>query len=111
MVGDSVDLRGEKLQARQQVSNNQTSSLNQSNQSSEKNTGNFFDFFSNNSAQETQTQNQNFPQSNISDNENTSLKRDLRNISSRIEENSNDIYKLLHKIELLEKKIERIENK
>jgi len=35
----------------------------------------------------------------------------LRNITRRLEESSNETYKLLQKIELLEKKIERLERR
>jgi len=35
----------------------------------------------------------------------------LRTLSLRIEDNYNDVYKLMQRIELLEKKIERLENK
>jgi len=37
------------------------------------------------------------------------LKRMLRATSSRIEDNSNELYRILRKLELLEKKVERLE--
>ena len=35
----------------------------------------------------------------------------LKNANQRIEDHSHELYKLLHKIELLEKKVERLENR
>ena len=39
------------------------------------------------------------------------IKKQLRNVSSMAEQNSNEVYKLLQRIEMLEKKIELLENK
>ena len=35
----------------------------------------------------------------------------LRNITSRMEDSSNEVYRLMQRIELLEKKIERLEHR
>ena len=44
-------------------------------------------------------------------NEIVELKRILRTTSGKIEDNSNELYRMLQKLELLEKKIERLESR
>lgn len=39
------------------------------------------------------------------------ISKNLRHMSTRIEDNSNELYRLLHRIELLERKIERLEGR
>ncbi len=39
------------------------------------------------------------------------VSKNLRKMSTRIEDNSNELYRLLHRIELLERKIERLEGR
>ena len=89
--GDMVDLR----QGKNQEVPKQT----------EQENTNAFDFL-NSMALSSNNQNQ----SSFESNEILELRKSLRATTSRIEDNSNEIYRLLQKIELLEKKIERLEN-
>lgn len=75
--------------------------------------GGFFSFLdssssssSNNSSEFNQPSNPILEVSEISD-----LKNKLRSITSRMEDQSNEVYRLMHRIELLEKKIERLEGR
>src|SRR3989338_1536187 len=43
--------------------------------------------------------------------DNSETSKALRHMSTRIEDNSNELYRLLHRIELLERKIERLEGR
>lgn len=90
--GDMVDLRQSKNQDRPK----------QTEHSSETNAFNFL----NSMVSSSNTSNQ----SSFESNEILELKKSLRATTSRIEDNSNEIYRLLQKIELLERKIERLEN-
>ena len=48
---------------------------------------------------------------NASNVDNSEVSKSLRHMSTRIEDNSNELYRLLHRIELLERKIERLEGR
>ncbi len=90
--GDSIDLREE-------ISTN-TKSINTKNVSTP------FSFLD--------SESQSNPSLNLNTFQNVSPKdiaNQLRNLTGRIEDTSNDLYKLLHRIELLERKIERFESK
>ncbi|MEM4625490.1 MAG: hypothetical protein QXJ28_01865 [Candidatus Pacearchaeota archaeon] len=77
--------------------------------------GSIFDFFDGGDKLKNNEKSQitsNFKENpnNFSESFEQEIKKKIRNLSSRTEENSNDIYKLLQRIELLERKIERLES-
>jgi len=99
--GDCVDLRGN-------IENNQSNNLQDSQNSITSAAGSVMDFLGS-----SQTSTNTISNSSISDypnsNEIVEVKRMLRASSGKIEDNSNEIYRLIQRIELLERKIERLE--
>lgn len=73
------------------------------------NSPDLFNFFSETSNNPTTQENQISPLSQ--NNETEELKKLLKRTTTGIETNSNEIYKLMQRLELLEKKIERFENR
>ena len=106
-IGDAVDLRDE-LPTRK-TSNNISANI-QSISSSPKvsttQSESVLDFLSSNQSSTS------YP-SEESENPNNDieLKKSLRALTSRIEDNSNELYRLIQRIELLERKLERFENR
>ncbi len=98
-----IDLRSEN----QDISNN----FEESQKSNIGSSSSGFDFL--NTMASSSSSNQNLSDTNpitqVSEMSEMNIK--LRNITRRLEESSNETYKLLQKIELLEKKIERLERR
>ncbi|MEK6873605.1 MAG: hypothetical protein AABW91_02075 [Nanoarchaeota archaeon] len=111
MSGDFVDLRDEEKEIKsfnQKQTYNQASSVSKSP----------FDFLTSNTSSSNSSSypSTNNISSNISNpiaevSEMSELRVKLRNMTTRIEDQSNEIYRLVQRIELLERKLERFEGR
>ncbi len=102
VIGDAVDLRGEKMPQ------SDTVDLSNANLQSVKpaSSDGMLDFLSKPSTSTSPSTNVVTQVSEISE-----LKTKMRGVTGKIEENANEIYRLIQRIELLEKKIDRFENR
>ena len=95
--GDCVDLRENNLE---KPTGQITSAANS-----------VMDFLGNSSQANTMPTSTSFSEYSSNPNELIELKRVIKKSSGRIEDNSNELYKLMQKIELLERKIDRLEGR
>jgi hypothetical protein len=89
--GDTIDFRNQKAE---------TSYPAITDKSQSQNSDSFIDFMSDSSST------QSIPTQNTSE-----LKKDIQQNSSRIEDNSNEIYRLIQRIEVLERKLENFRDR
>jgi len=106
-AGDFVDLTDESAVAEQPVQASSGSS-----------TGSQMDFLNTMASSTSSSSGSSQPDSEFSSSnvvtqvsEMSELKHKLRNVTGKLEDNENQIYRLMQKIELLERKIERFENR
>jgi hypothetical protein len=77
---------------------------------SDTNTSSNFDFL-NDMAMGTANSNSSFQPNSFTESSDSEVKKQLRSVSSMAEQNNNELYRLLQRIELLERKIARLEGK
>ena len=116
--GNAVDLREMKQESSSKstdvfdpfsgVSESSSNSNNFKSESS--NSGGMFGFLDSSSSSSSSPS---YGESNVVNDvsEMSDLKIKMRNITSKIEDSSNEVYRLMQRIELLEKKIQRFENR
>jgi hypothetical protein len=120
MDSGAVDLRGNKQVVSSNIGDdvvNPFAGVNDSTaqtQRSNSDSGGMFGFLDNPSTTaSTQSSTSSYPSSNIINevSEISELKTHMRKLSGQIEGHSNEVYRLMQRIELLEKKIQRFENR
>ena len=108
-VSGKMNLSGDCVDLREQTVSVQPSSVSSASVGS---SGSVIDFLSSGSSNvsSSNTSTSSFSSESNQSNEIIGIKKIMRNLSTKSEDNSNELYRLTQKIELLEKKIERLES-
>jgi len=100
--GDCVDLRDQAVSVQPTVDSQSVSTSS--------NSGSVMDFLSGSGSSASTIPTQTLSSSPSQSNDIIGIKRAMRNLSTKTEDNSNEVYRMMQKLELLEKKIERLES-
>jgi len=109
--GEAVDLRDKSSSNKSDVADPFSGISDDSSSTSSGSSGGLFGFLD--SSPKNSTQSTSYPDTNIVNevSEISTLKTNMRKISSQVEDHSNEVYRLMQRIELLEKKVQRFEGR
>jgi len=112
-AGDAVDLRRKTPNSPNEVIDPFSEISDTPKNSNSPSSGGLFGFLDSSKNTSSSTSVSHYPNENIVSqvSEISDLNIKLRNITSRMEDSSNEVYRLMQRIELLEKKIERLEHR